>query len=412
MTGTTQDALRRLREERQNLFQTEMVPLRDIAATRALTSEEQEKWDRVDAEIGTRSARIGQVERAYEQERAFAAHPAATPDSESREQGLAAELRAVLSRDGAQRSASVSFTEEEMRAAFANARALGSGTAGAGGNTIPTTFLNRLTEPLRDQSSVLQAGATVIVTESGEELKWPTVAGHGAAVANAGESTARAGTDPSFGVTALKAHEHSQLIVVPRRLVEDAAIDIEAFVARKTAENVGASAAGKWAIGAGTTETAGLATAATSGKTGATGQGGAASFDDIIDLLYSVAAPYRTAAKAGFIASDLALPSLRKAKATGSGEYLWQPSVQVGQPDTILGKPLYADAYMEYGLSKKSILFGDISKYLIRFVGSIEIARSDERYFELNQVAFRGILRTDGLLEDASAVKAFTGGAS
>ncbi|WAC68902.1 phage major capsid protein [Microbacterium sp. SL75] len=402
----TMDALRTLREERQNLFLTEMAPLRDLAAQRSLSAEESEKWERVDREIGLRTARIDQVERAYEQERAFGAAPEARPDADRRENGLASELRGLLSADPTQRRANVSFTEAEFQ------RALSSGTATAGGNTIPTTFLNRLTEPLRDMSSVLQAGPTVIVTESGEELPWPTVSGHGSANANVGESDTRAGSDPTFGKTSIKAYEHSQLIVVPRRLIEDAAIDIEAFVARKIAENVGVSLAAKLAIGTGVNETQGLVTAATAGKTGATGVGGAATFDDVIDLFYSLAAPYRATPRSGFIVADAALPSLRKAKATGSGEYLWAPSVQVGQPDTLLGKAMYPDANMQFGLGKKSMVFGDVSKYIVRLVGSIEIARSEERYFESNQVAFRGILRGDGLLEDASAVKAFQGGAS
>ena len=405
MAQITVDAIRELKEQRQNIFQTEMVPLRDIAAQRALTAEEQQTWDRVDGDIGERSARIAQLERAFEQERDFAVTPDATPEADVRETGVAADLRSVLV-EGTQRSMNVGFNQAEIT------RALASGTPSAGGNTIPAaTFLARLTEPLRDQSSVLQAGATVIVTESGEDLKWPTVATHGAAVADVAESANRAGTDPTFGLATIKAYEHSQLIVVPRRLVEDSAIDIEAFVARKIGENVGYSIGAKLAIGAGTTTTEGIATAATSGKTGVGGVGGAPSFDDIIDVLYSVAAPYRNTPTSAFIVADAALPGLRKVKSALSGEYVWQPSVQVGQPDTILGKALFPDAHMEYGVGKKSILFGDISKYIVRFVGGIEIARSEEAYFASNGVGFRGILRADGLLEDTAAVKAFTGGA-
>lgn len=406
MTQVTVDAIRSLKEQRQNIFQTEMVPLRDVAATRTLTADEQQTWDRVDAEIGERSARITQLERAYEQERAFAVAPDATPAADARETGIGAELRAVLI-EGTQRSMMVGFTEAEFT------RALSSGTAPAGGNTIPTpTFLSRLTEPLRDMSSVLQAGPEIIVTESGEDLKWPTVATHGAAQANVAESATRAGVDPTFGTATLKAYEHSQLIVVPRRLVEDSAVDIEGYVARKIAENVGVSLAAKLAVGAGTTETSGIVTSATSGKTGANGVVGAASFDDIIDLMYSVAAPYRSTPRSAFLIADALLPSLRKQKSGVSGEYLWQPSVQVGQPDTILGKPMYPDANMESGLGKRSVVFGDISKYIVRFVGGIEISRSDDAYFASNGVAFRGIMRADGLLSDGSAVKAFTGGAA
>lgn len=404
---TINETIEQIKAERRNAWETTGKPLVDIMNTRALSGEEQQTWERVNADFDAAGARIAQLERAAEQERAFAAAPvevvrgAADPEAGS----ATAELRSVLV-DRTSDSTMLRFTEAEFT------RALGSGTGAAGGNTIPTTFLSRLVEPLRDLSSVLQAGPEVIVTESGEDLKWPTVASHGAAVANVGESDTRAGTDPTFGTATLKAYEHSQLIVVPRRLVEDSAIDIEAFVARKIAENIGVSVALKLARGAGTTETAGIVTAATTGKTGATGVGGAPSFDDIIDLFYSVAAPYRANPKASFLVADQAFAGLRKLKNAVDGSYVWTPSVQVGQPDLILGKPAYADANFEYGLGKKSILFGDVSKYLVRFVGGVEVARSDHANFATNGVSFRGILRVDGLLTDASAVKAFAGGAS
>lgn len=396
------DTIEQIKAERRRLWETEGKPLADIAATRSLSAEETQTWERVNADFDAAGQRISAMERAAAQERAFAAAGDAVRDLPDE---TVSELRAVLV-ERTRESMQLRFTGQELT------RALASGTASAGGNTIPTTFLSQLIEPLRDLSSVLAAGATIITTESGEDIKIPTLATPGAAVANVAESATRAGTDPTFGQLTLKAYEHAQLINAPRRLVEDSAVDIEGLVARLIAENIGVSLAGKLATGAGTTETAGIATAATAGKTGATGVF-APTFDDVIDLFHSVSAPYRASSSAAFLASDGVLASLRKLKATGTGEYLWQPSVQVGQPDLILGKPVYPDANIAApAAGAKSLIFGDISRYWVRFVNSIEIARSDHANFATNGVAFRGLLRADGLLTDASAAKAFVGGAA
>jgi HK97 family phage major capsid protein len=397
--------IQRLLDERANAWRTAGQPLADIAAERAFTAEEQERFDRASADFTSMTHRINALTQQREQERAADQYADALGGAGDQRHSVEAELRAVL----------VERTQESMEYRFTDAdfqRVLASGTPSAGGNVIPTTFLDRFIEPLRDLSSVLSAGATIWTTESGEDMPFPTLTDPGAAQANVAESATRGGTDPAFGKLTLKAYEHSQLIVAPRRLVQDSAIDLEGLIARLLAENIGQSLASKLAIGSGTNETAGIATASTVGKTGGTGLGGGATFDDVIDLVGSVKAPYRIARTTGFLMADQQLTRLRKEKANGTGEYLWTPSVQVGMPDLILGKPVFADANLEYGLGKKSIIFGDISRYWVRLVGSIEVARSEHANFATNGTAFRGILRADGLLTDAGSVKAFSGGAS
>jgi HK97 family phage major capsid protein len=102
---------------------------------------------------------------------------------------------------------------------------------------------------------------------------------------------------------------------------------------------------------------------------------------------------------------------LRKARETGgtAGAYLWQPSPTVGvipgQPDRFLGDPIYSDANIASIASNAKIaVYGDWSAFYIRDVAGLRLERSNDLYFNLNQVAFRGILRTDSNLIDTRAL--------
>ena len=62
----------------------------------------------------------------------------------------------------------------------------------------------------------------------------------------------------------------------------------------------------------------------------------------------------------------------------------------------------------------KSVVFGDLSKYLIRDVLGITLLRLEERYAEYHQSAFLGFARMDGDLLDAGTnpVKVFQNSAT
>lgn len=396
--------LKRLLNERANAWETEGKPLADIAAQREFTGEERERFERATEAFDGYTQRIKSLELTLEQERAvsqFGDMLKAEPEARA---ALITELRSVLTERSAV-AADLEFTGRDMTQAMRNL----SLTAAAGGNTTGNEFLAELIRPLRSFSSVLDAGARVITTANGNELTAPTLATAGAAAA-ASEATQVPGTDPTFGQKTLKAFKYGQYMGVSKELVDDSAIDIEALIVSLIGENIGALLGEKLAVGAGTTETAGLITSATVGKTGWTGVAGAFSFDDIIDVMHSVASPYRV--QGAWIFSDAGLARVRKLK-DKNDQYLWQPSTQVGQPDLLLGKPVYTDAYMDAtGLGKLPFGFGDVSRYWVRMVNSVRIERSEHALFGSDQVAFRGILRADGVLTDANAFKTFKGAAS
>ena len=82
-----------------------------------------------------------------------------------------------------------------------------------------------------------------------------------------------------------------------------------------------------------------------------------------MDLFYSLRAPYRRSAV--FIMNDSTVKALRKLK-NGSGDYIWQPSVTAGTPDTILNRPVYTSPFVPLlGSGTKPILFGDMNYYWV-----------------------------------------------
>jgi HK97 family phage major capsid protein len=295
---------------------------------------------------------------------------------------------------------------------FEEARALSKGTAGAGGNTVPTTFETSLYEHLIETATLLRAGATVLNTSTGENLDMPVTTSHGTAALVA-ESGTIPQADPVFGKRTLGAYKYGDLILVPRELLTDTAVDLTGYLSRQAGRAVGNALGAHLVTGTGTSQPAGISVSTTLGKTGGTGVAGAPTFDDLIDLLYSVIAPYRNSPNAAWLIKDTTAGALRKLKDT-SGRYLWESTVTAGIPDRILGYPVLTDPYMPAtGLNNKSVIFGDLSTYYVRLVNGIRFERSDDFRFDTDQVAFRCLVRGDGLLLDQSgAVKHFVGAAS
>ncbi|MEB0200552.1 phage major capsid protein [Cryobacterium sp. 5I3] len=399
--ASIRENIKTLLDERANVWEVEGKPLADIASTREFTSEERTKFEAAEAAIGGFDVRIRALTITADQERQINEFGRQLSNDPAMRSAIETELRCVLS-TREKPSSEIKFSGKEMT------RALSAGTATAGGNTVPTTFLDALIIPLRNFATVLSAGATQITTGSGESITLPRLSAFGSA-AQVAEATTLNGTDPSFDQLTLKSYKFGDFRGISRELAQDSVLDIEALVSQLIGQNIGIALGQKLATGTGTNQTAGIATSATVGVTGGTGVAGGATFDNLIDLFYSIPAPYRT--NSAWLVADAAFAGIRKLK-DSTGQYLWVPSVQVGQPDLIQGKAVYGDPYLASGLGAKSILFGDISTYWVRFVNSLLIERSEHALFGTDQVAFRGVLRADGILTDPSAVKAFTGGAS
>ena len=106
-----------------------------------------------------------------------------------------------------------------------------------------------------------------------------------------------------------------------------------------------------------------------------------------------------------FLMNDATVKVLRKLK-DGNGQYLWQPSVQAGQPDTILNRPVKTTGAMPtVEATAKVLAFGDFSYYWIADRQGRSFQRLNELYAVTGQVGFRATQRVDGKLILPEAIK-------
>ncbi|MEV6079666.1 phage major capsid protein [Streptomyces sp. NPDC052069] len=409
-----------LRDRRMNVWE-QAKALADKAAdeNRNFSGEEESSWTSLNSELDALDKRIKAVvdgeQRAKDAEDAMS-KLRGEPRGKGNGGGNvgADELRKFLTGDGPR------FFDVRPQGGPVNFRALSKGSGGAGGNTVPTSFYDRLVAHLIETSSILDAGATILNTSSGEALEIPKTTAHSSAAIVA-EAGAIGQSDPAFGLVTLGAYKYGNLIKVSRELVTDTGVDLEGYLAMQTGRALG-NAFGAHAItGDGSGKPRGIITDATAGATGPTGvtggfgaQGTAGQGADLlIDLFHSVISPYRKSASCRWMMADATAGSVRKIKTT-DGQYIWQPSVIVGQPDTILGKPVLTDPNVPaIGLGTESVVFGDFSQYFVRMAGGIRFERSEDFAFDSDMVTFRALMRADAALVDLTgAVKTYTGGAS
>jgi HK97 family phage major capsid protein len=128
-----------------------------------------------------------------------------------------------------------------------------------------------------------------------------------------------------------------------------------------------------------------------------------------MDLYHSLKSPYRN--KAVFIANDLTIKALRKLK-DSNGQYLWNPSVVAGTPDTILGRPVYVSSFMpQIEAGAKVMAFGDFSYYWIGDRMGRTFDMLDELFAATDQIGFKTTQRVDGKLVLPEAVQVLQMGA-
>ena len=415
------DQLTKLQESRMRTWDSAQAILdtAEAAGRSAITLEatEEAAWRKANSDLDALDARMTQIIKA---ERAAAANEAAlaelgakkpearevkpgVPDAPN-EKALDADVRSFLK--GERRSLEVKPAQALSMAEF---RDLSKLTAGAGLNTVKTGFYERLVAHLIEVSGILMAGPTVLQTSTGEQIQVPKTTSHSTAalIAEAGLLTE---SDPVFGQVPLDAYKYAMSIQVSSELVNDTSVDLLGYLAMQCGRAVG-NAFGTHAItGTGTSQPNGLVTAATVGVTGSTGVSGAFNGDNLIDLFFSVIAPYRNSPSCGWILKDSSMATARKIKDT-TGQYLWAPGLNGQTQDTLLGKPVYTDPNVAAtALSAKSVVFGDISQYFVRMVQGIRFERSDDFAFQNDLVTFRCILRADGdLVDTTGAVKVFVG---
>ncbi len=381
----------KLYEEIANLWdQMKELNDREIKEERSLDASEKEAWDKMNdrmSEIDARTSELASVEEANKKsEEARAIFEASSP-APVIEKEVEAPTDASILR---------SMANGEVRSHNFEKRDL---TVGSDGGLVPQGFYDQIVAKL-DENAVVRQYATVVSTAGGEDIKFPQITALSSAVLVA-EGGAIGESDPTSASVTLGAFKYAYLVQVSSELLADEGVDIEGFLAQDSGRALGNGAGTDFAVGNHSSKPNGLMNASGTGVTCASAT--AITSDEVIDLYHSVTSPYRT--NGAWIMNDATLKEIRQLK-DSNNQYLWQPSMQQGNPDILLGSPVATDPNIEtIATAKKVMAFGDMSKYFIREVQGIQVDRSVDYAFANDLVTFRFIYRADGDLLDTNAVK-------
>jgi HK97 family phage major capsid protein len=279
--------------------------------------------------------------------------------------------------------------------------ALQVGTDSEGGYLVPDEFERTLVEALEEEN-IFRTMAKIIQTASGDR-KIPVVASKGTA-SWVDEEGSIPESDDAFGQVSIGAYKLATMIKVSEELLNDSVFNLESYIAREFARRIGAKEEESFFTGDGTGKPTGIFNATGGAELGVTAASATAiTVDEIMDLFYSLKSPYRK--NAVFVMNDSTVKAIRKLK-DGNGQYLWQPSISAGQPDTILNRPVKTSAYVPtIAAGAKTIAFGDFGYYWIADRQGRSFQRLNELYAANGQVGFKATQRVDGKLILSEAIK-------
>jgi HK97 family phage major capsid protein len=261
-------------------------------------------------------------------------------------------------------------------------------------------------------SQLLQAGVDILNTTDGNTLPLPVATVHattGTANATTPAAISANGAvtlnDATLATVNLTVSKYGYLTLVPSELVQDTNFDLEAYISQAAGRELARTLSfiGTTAAIAGFTTQGVLGPSGTSTSLGAQATAGQGS-DLLVNLFHSVLPEYRT--NASWVMADSSFAAIRNLKGAPNGSSIWQPALTAGDPDTILGKPVYVVPQLPaMAANAKSIYFGEMSALKIRIAGGIRFERSNEYAFGNDQVAFRALVRTGAVTVDPNAVK-------
>lgn len=279
--------------------------------------------------------------------------------------------------------------------------ALEIGTDSEGGYLVPDEFERTLVEALEGEN-IFRKLAHIINTASGDR-KIPVVASKGTA-SWVDEEGAITESDDAFSQVAIGAYKLGTLIKVSNELLNDSVFNLEQYISKEFARRIGNKEEDAFFNGDGSGKPTGILHTTGGAEIGITAASATAiTADEIIDLFYSLNAPYRK--NAVWVLNDASVKAIRKLK-DGNGNYLWQPSLTAGAPDMLLGRPVFTSSYVPtIAAGAKVIAFGDFKYYWIADRQGRNFKKLSELYATTDQTGFVATQRVDGKLILPEAIK-------
>ena len=388
--------IQELREKRSKAWDTARDFLDSKRNESGLLSEEDSKtYDAMEQQIVAYGKEIQRLERQAQIE-AEMNKPTSTPIQDKPNAAIHGDTKTGIASD-AYRTA---FWNSIRNRNFYDVR---NDLQAEGGYLVPSEFERKLVEALEEES-IFRRMATVIKTSNGDR-KIPIVTSKGEAVWM-DEEQQYSLSDDTFGQASLSAYKLGTAIKISEELLNDSVFDLPSYIAKEFARRIGAKEEEAFFVGDGKGKPTGIFNATGGAEDGTSTTGASITFDDVMELFYSLRSPYRK--KAVWVLNDSTVKALRKLK-DNTGNYIWSPSVQAGVPDTILNRPYKTSSYVpEIKSGNKCMAFGDFSYYWVADRQGRSFKRLNELFAMTGQVGFLASQRLDGKLILPEAIKTLT----
>ncbi|MFE0692778.1 phage major capsid protein [Streptomyces sp. NPDC058869] len=277
------------------------------------------------------------------------------------------------------------------------------GTKAGNPNVLSRTLYGQLIAQAVERSAIMRGGATTFTTSDANPLDFTVITGRSTA-GIVGETAEIPESYPTTTQRSMGGFKYGFASVVSYEFATDQVLDLVGFLVSDAGPAIGDAMGRHFITGTGTGQPRGILTDASPATAAflATDTDSTVS-DALIDLFHEVPSAYRKNAK--YVVNDLRAAQMRKLK-DANGQYLWQSGLTVGAPSTFNGKVVETDD----GMPADKVLFADLSKYRVRFAGSLRVDRSVDAKFSTDQIVYRFLQRADGLLVDARGAKVLTVG--
>lgn len=233
-------------------------------------------------------------------------------------------------------------------------------TAGSlGGNLVPNRYGNQVVGALMENSILRMAGATIMTVEGTQSFNVPTVTRSGSAPLTT-ENAANTQSEPTFGNVEFKPYAYRAEYRATREQLGDTRIPMESLLMVNAGWQLTQSENNHMGAGTGASQPQGINQATTAVSAGSVAS--LLTYDHLIDLQHSV--PYQYRPQSAWFMSDGIAKQIRKLTdksggAASTGRSLWESSLVAGQPDRLLGAPVYTlNSMASSGSASNAIVYG------------------------------------------------------
>ena len=364
-----------LREKRNKALDAAKAFLESHRTDKGVLSvEDDATYTKMEANIDALTNEIHRLER-QEQREAEMNKPINTPLTSKPSGSMAPEKKG---------RASDAYKEGMLTALRTNFRQVSNilqeGIDADGGYLVPEEYDNRLIKVLNDENIMRKLGHKI--TTSGD---------HKINIASTEPAAAwiEEGDALQFSQILLDAHKLHVAIKVTEELLYDSAFNLENYIIDEFGKALSNAEEDAFLNGTGVGQPLGLFAATGGGTVYKTVTKLTA--DDIMNLVYALKRPYRK--NSAFIMNDQTIAPIRTFK-DNNGAYMWQPSYQAGEPDKLLGYPVYTSPFAP----TDAIAFGDYSYYNIGDRGTRSFKQLTELFAGNGMIGFVAKERVDGKL--------------